>query len=97
MARKQRFFAADFSERFKVSYAALAHDRQKGADKVILALMKGEPTPGTRVKPILPDKYYQEARINDGDRLIFRIAEDTVHYVDIVEHDDINRYGRKSG
>lgn len=96
MARKQRFFRAEFSDRFKESYAALSHERQKGADKVILALMKQETTSGMRVKPIQPEKYYQEARINDGDRLVFRIGEDTVWFVDVVVHDHIGRYGKKA-
>jgi Txe/YoeB family toxin of Txe-Axe toxin-antitoxin module len=95
MARKQKFLAAEFSDRFRESYAALSSDRQRGADKVILALMKQEPTPGMRVKPIQPEKYYQEARINNGDRLVFRVGDDTVWFVDLVEHDHIGRYGRK--
>ena len=60
-----------------------------------MALMKQEPTPGMRVKPIEPDKYFYEARINDGDRLVFRIDEGRVWFVDIVEHDHIDRYSRK--
>ncbi len=44
-----------------------------------------------RVKPIQPEKYDQEARINDGDRLVFRIGEDTVWFVDVVAHDRIGR------
>lgn len=94
MARKQQFLAAEFSDRFKASYAALSHDRQKGVDKVILALIKQELTPGMRVKPIQPEKYYGEARINDGDRLIHRIDGGKVWIVDIVSHDDIGKYGR---
>lgn len=98
MARKQSFFRAEFSNRFRESYAALfSTDRQKGADKVILALMKREVTGGMRVKPILPEKFYQEARLNDGNRLVFRVSEDTVWFVDLVAHDDIGRYGRRAG
>ncbi len=48
-----------------------------------------------RVKPIEPEKYYNEARINEGDRLIFRIEADTIWFVDVVTHDDIGRYGKK--
>jgi Txe/YoeB family toxin of Txe-Axe toxin-antitoxin module len=97
VARKKKFLGAEFSDRFKESYAALSHDRQKGTDKVVLALMKQEPTPGMRVKPIQPEKYYNEARINAGDRLVFRVEDGKVWFVDVVEHDDINRYGRKVG
>ena len=80
MARKQGFLAADFSKQFDETYAALQHQQQSGADKVILALLKGQPTPGMRIKPIEPDKYYHEARINDGDRLVHRIEGGTVYF-----------------
>lgn len=96
MARKQPFFRGEFSRRFEESYAALQPQQQAGADKVILALLKNQPTPGMRVKPIEPDKYYHEARINDGDRLIHRQVEGTVYFVDIVPHDLIARYSRKA-
>ncbi|MBA2671319.1 MAG: hypothetical protein H0U67_13170 [Gemmatimonadetes bacterium] len=48
-----------------------------------------------RIKPIEPEKYYHEARINEGDRLVFRIESETVWFVDVVEHDDIGKYGKK--
>ena len=95
MAHKQGFLAADFSKQCDETYAALQHQRQSGADKVILALLKGQPTPGMRIKPIEPDKYYNEARINDGDRLVHRIERGMVYFVDIVSHDLIAKYGRQ--
>ena len=95
MARKKNFLGASFSDRFSKSYVILSHDRQKGADKVILALMKQDVTPGMRIKPVEPEKYYSEARINDGDRLIYRIESGTVWIVDVVSHDDIGRYGEE--
>lgn len=95
MARRQRFLAAEFSRRFEKSYAGLTVAQQKGVDKAVLALLKRRPTPGMRVKPILPDKYYAEARINDGDRLIHRVDSGTLWVVDVVAHDDIDRYGTK--
>lgn len=95
MARKKQFLGAEFSDRFKTSYADLSVDRQKGTDKVILALMKRETTPGMRIKPIQPEKYYDEARVNDGDRLVHRIENGKLWVVDIVDHDDIDRYGKK--
>ena len=94
MARKQTFLGAEWSIRFKASYPRLSSDRQKSTDKVALALMKQEITPGMRIKPVEPEKYYYEARINDADRLIFRIENDRVWFVDVVPHDDIGRYGR---
>ncbi|HEY9429627.1 MAG TPA: hypothetical protein VIR34_20870 [Gemmatimonadaceae bacterium] len=95
MARAYRFFGAQFSPQWAKSYASFQPADQKGIDKVVMALLKGETTPGMRIKPIEPEKYFDEARANDGDRVVFRIAEDTVYFVDIVAHDDIERYGRK--
>lgn len=96
MARRRSFLKAAWSKRWDKSYSELSHDRQKGVDKVVIALIKQEATPGMRVKPIEPQKYYDEARINDGDRIVFRVEDETVWFVDIVTHDEIGRYGKKA-
>ena len=95
MARKQAFLNAVWADQFKESYAKLQASEQKAADKVTLALIKGEVTPRMRIKPIEPEKYYNEARVNDGDRLVHRIDAGTVYFVDIVPHDRINKYGSR--
>lgn len=95
MPPRSTFLRAEWSARWKKSYATLSADRQRGADKVAIALIKQDLTPGMRVKPIEPEKYYNEARINDGDRIIFRVEDETVWFVDVVAHDDIGRYGKK--
>lgn len=95
MARRQKFLAAEFSKRFEKSYARLTMAQQNGVDKAVVALLKRNPTPGMRIKPIQPDKFYDEALINDEDRLVHRIEGDTLWVVDVVAHDDIDRYGRK--
>jgi hypothetical protein len=46
--------------------------------------------------PIRPQKVYLEARLNKGDRIVFRIESGTIYFVDVVSHDDIARYGKKS-
>jgi hypothetical protein len=97
VAKKRRFLGAEFSDRFRTSYAKLSHDRQKGADKVIIALMKQEPTPGMRIKPIEPEKFYNEARVNSGDRLVHRVEAGKLWIVDVIPHDDIGRYGKRIG
>ena len=60
-----------------------------------MALIKGTDKPGLHVKPLLPDRHYLEARISSGDRIVFRIQDDTVYFLDVVKHDDIGRYGRR--
>ncbi len=95
MTRKGKLLGAKFSHRFEKSYRELSVRQEKGVDKVVLALMKQKVTPGMRVKPVLPSKYYNEARINDADRIIFRIAAGSVWFVDVVKHDDIEKYGEE--
>lgn len=95
MARKQTFLAAEWSESWKESYARLSADRQAACDEAAIALIKQLASPGLRIKPIHPDKYYLEARINSGDRIVFRIEEGTIFFTDVVHHDDIGRYGRR--
>jgi hypothetical protein len=95
MARKQAFLAAIWSETWQESYTKLSAERQEACDHAALALIKQIPSPGLRIKPIQPAKFYLEARINSGDRIVFRIAEGTVFFVDVVTHDDIARYGRR--
>jgi len=94
VARQQTFLAAKWSDRWQASYARLSADRQAACDKVAIALIKQESSPGLRIKPIQPRKYYREARITSGDRIVFRIESGTVFFVDVVKHDDISRYGR---
>ena len=48
-----------------------------------MALIKGSEAPGLHVKPILPDKHYLEARISGGDRIVFRIQDDTTYFLDV--------------
>lgn len=60
-----------------------------------MALIKRESSSGIRVKPIQPDKYYFGARINSGDRIVFRVEADTIFFIDVVKHDDVDRYARR--
>jgi hypothetical protein len=95
VARKRSFLGAEWSRRWDRSYQKLTHEQQKAADKVVIALLKQQPTPGMRVKPVEPEKHYNEARINDGDRVIFRFEAGKVWFVDIVVHADIGRYAKE--
>lgn len=95
MARKQPFLTAVWSERWKESYADPSADGQAACDDATIALIKQQLSSGLRVKPIQPDKYYLEARMNSGDRIVFRVEEGTIFFVDVVKHDDISRYGRR--
>jgi hypothetical protein len=95
MARRQTFLAAVWSDVWKESYAKLSAERQASCDEAAMALIKQVSSSGLRIKPIQPAKYYLEARINSGDRIVFRCADGTVFFVDVVTHDDISRYGKR--
>jgi hypothetical protein len=60
-----------------------------------MALIKGQYSAGLRIKPILPDKYYLEARISSGERIVFRIEGGAIFFVDVIAYDEIGRYGRR--
>jgi hypothetical protein len=60
-----------------------------------IALIKQFASSSLRIKPIHPEKYYLEARINSGDRIVFRVEGGTIFFVDIVHHDRISRYGKR--
>jgi hypothetical protein len=95
VARKQSFLPAQWSERFKRSYARLSPERQTACDEAAMALIKQQTSSGLRIKPIRPDKHYLEARISSGDRIVFRIEEGEILFVDVVQHDEISRYGKR--
>jgi hypothetical protein len=95
MARKQTFLAAVWSDLWKESYAKLSAERQTACDEAVIALIKQNVSSGLRIKPIQPAKYYLEARINSGDRIVFRLSKGTIFFVDVVAHDDISRYGKR--
>jgi len=95
MLRRQVFLTAHWSEKWQTTYPGLAPDRQVSCDRAMVALIKRQDFPGLRVKPILPDKYYLEARISSGERIVFRVEQGTILFVDVVPHDEIGRYGRR--
>lgn len=95
MPEKQIFLQAVWSEGWKRAYTALSGDGQRSCDHAAIALIKRASSSGLRVKPIQPEKYYFEARINSGDRIVFRVEAGTIFFIDIVKHDDIDRYARR--
>lgn len=95
MAETPAPLRALWSEGWKRAYRALSADRQKSCDRAAIALIKQESPPGLRVKPVQPEKYYFEARISSGDRIVFRVEGGTICFIDVVKHDDIDRYGKR--
>lgn len=95
MTRRPPVRAAVWTEQWWQSYERLPADRQASCDRAAIALIKGSDAHGLNVKPILPDKHYLEGRISSGDRIVFRVEAGTVFFMDVVQHDDIGRYGRR--
>lgn len=95
MPGRQTFLSAEWSERWKKSYSRLDPERQAACDRAAITLIKEQELPGLRVKPIRPEKYYLEARLNQGDRIVFRIEGGMILFVDVISHDEIDRYGRR--
>jgi hypothetical protein len=95
MIRRQVFLTAHWSEKWQMSYPALSPDRQSSCDRAMVALIKRQDSPGLRIKPILPDKFFLEARISSGERIVFRIEGGAIFFVDLIAHHEIDRYGRR--
>lgn len=87
--------AAIFTRTWDVKYRSLDGGDQKRCDRAVLAILRGESPGGLRIKPILPEKVYSEARINRGDRIVFRIEKGAAIFLDIVTHDEIARHGKR--
>lgn len=96
MPKRKQFLVPEWSGRFQKSYGKLPADGQRRCDEAVMALIKQESSPGLHIKPILPAKYYHEARIDRGNRIIFRRDGDVIFFVDVVAHDDIKRYSTRA-
>ena len=92
MTRGKTGLQLAYGSRFEQRLRDLPEARRLSSLRVIEALARQQPTPGMRVKPILPARFYNEARISSGDRLIFRIADGVLYLIDLVTHDEIARY-----
>jgi len=95
MAKTPRFRPARWAKQWEWSCSELPPDRQRSCDRVIMALIRQESSSGLRIKPILPEKYYSEARIASGDRIVFRMEGDEIVFVDVVSQGDVDRDGRR--
>ena len=93
MTRGRGELELSYGSRFEQRLHRLPEARRSSCLRVIAALARQESTPGMRVKPILPGRFYSEARISAGDRLIFRTSEGVLYLIDVVTHDEIVRYG----
>jgi mRNA-degrading endonuclease YafQ of YafQ-DinJ toxin-antitoxin module len=82
------------SKRFEAAFRALDKSRRKQAEKAVDLLFNNPAHPGLGAHPIKPDKYFWEAYINTGDRLVYHPDGSLLDLVDIVKHDDIGKSGK---
>jgi mRNA-degrading endonuclease YafQ of YafQ-DinJ toxin-antitoxin module len=81
--------------RFEKSVAKLQKE-QRDQVKVRTKLLFDNPAhPSLKAHSIKPDKYYHEAYVNTGDRIIYIPEGSHLVLVDVVPHDDIGRYGKR--
>lgn len=88
------FSTVELTARFKKSFRALSAERRLQC-MAALEQMYEDPLPnGLRYKPIRPANVYFEARINSGDRLVILPSGNTATVMDVVTHDDIQRWSK---
>jgi hypothetical protein len=94
VSRKHGFEKLSLTDQFKKSYRKLTTTSQTDCDVALKQLRQKELPPGLRTKPIRPNNVYYEARTNDGDRLVLYPVSNTAYIMDVVKHDDIDKWGR---
>jgi len=89
------FKTADQTARFVTAFTTLeANERKRALAKIELLI--GNPAhPSLKTHPVKPDRYYWEAYLNKGDRIIYIPQGSHLVLVDIVAHDDIARYAKR--
>ena len=83
----------EFTDRFDKSYRSLSPPVQKQCKKALGFLLSNPDHPALNLRPVLPAKIYWEARINRPNRIVIRPDRDTAHLIDVVDHDEIGKWG----
>lgn len=86
------FSSVERTKRFDKAVTGLQKTQLKQLQKQLLRLQQDPAHPSLAVHQIQPDKYYWEAYLNRGDRIIYIPDGTNLVLVDIVSHDDIDRY-----
>ncbi|HEX2205820.1 MAG TPA: hypothetical protein VHG91_21075 [Longimicrobium sp.] len=94
MAPAKPFATFESTKRFNKAFRALDPQRKKQADKAVRLLFQNPAHPGLETHQIRPDKYYWEAYMNRDERIIYIPEGPHLVLVDIVPHDDIDRYAK---
>lgn len=89
------FASSERTRRFDKAVAGLQPAQRKQLQKQLAQLLHDPSHPSPEAHQIKPDKYYWEAYLNKGDRIIYIPQGSHLVLVDVVTHDDISRYGKR--
>ena len=78
--------------RFEKSVAKLQKAQREQVAARTKLLFENPAHPGLKAHSIKPGKFYHEAYANAGDRIIYIPEGSHLVLVDVVPHDDIDRY-----
>ena len=88
------FSTIETGKRFEKSYRHFPASVRTQIDKSVDLLKSNPAHPGLEAHPIQPVRYFWEAYVNKSIRLIYIPEGSRLALVDVVGHDDIDRYGR---
>ena len=89
------FVSFERTKRFDKAVADLEPAQRKQLQKQLTQLLSDPAHPSLKAHQIKPDKHYWEAYLNRGDRISYIPQGSHLVLVDVVSHDDINRYSRR--
>ena len=89
------FLTLELTEQFEKAAAKLQKAQRKQLARRIKLLFDNPAHPGLKTHQIKPGEYYWEAYLNLGDRIIYIPEGSRLVLVDVVPHDDIDRYGKR--
>lgn len=89
------FKTLETTQQYKEAVANLQPAARKQVAAHARLLFENPAHPSLRTHSIKPDKYYWEAYVNRGDRIIYIPEGSHLVLIDVVSHDDIGRYARR--
>lgn len=89
------FQTLEITEQYKGAVARLQQSVLKQVAARAKLLFENPAHPSLKAHSIKPDKYYWEAYVNRGDRIIYIPEGSHLVLVDVVTHDDIRRYSKR--
>lgn len=91
----QGFLTLEVTEQYERALADLQEATRRQVAARTTLLFDNPAHPSLNAHRIKPDKYYWEAYVNRGDRIIYIPEGSHLVLVDVVPHDRIGRYGKR--